>query len=136
MAERKLLTSDNDRAMARRMRDEQWRIADRVLALGTLWVCWWDKGHRHDEHKPEDLAVCGLIDGMELLEWLSSHPDWWIIGEWSAERYAAPVSLTETGRAALLERAKYDLEPVTGGLVQPGWVIMLSDPSLGEASDG
>jgi hypothetical protein len=105
---------------------------ERVNDLGTLWICWWNKD-RHHERSPlaqypdgsgyrNDLLVCGLIDGMELLEWLHSHKDWWVIGEWSDERYAAPVSLTEAGRLALTEREKYDMEPVTGGLVEPGWI--------------
>ncbi len=47
--------------------------------------------------------------------------DWWVIGDWSDQRYAAPVSLTDAGRAALANREQYDLEPVTGGLVEPGW---------------
>ncbi len=119
----KQLTSESMRQIARRMRDQQWEMADRVAKLGTLWVCWWNKNRHHDHTKPlpDDLMVCGLIDGLELLEWLTSHPDWWEIGKWSDERYAAPVSLTDAGRAALAEREKYDLEPVTGGLVEPGW---------------
>jgi hypothetical protein len=107
--------------MARRMRDYHWSIADRVAKLGTLWVCWWNKNHHHRAPYAEDIHVCGLIDGMELLEWLKSHPDWWTIGEWSDERYAAPISLTDAGETALANREVYDMEPVTGGLVEPGW---------------
>ena len=44
-----------------------------------------------------------------------------MIGEWSQERYASPVFITSDGRAALATRALYDLEPVEGGLVEPGW---------------
>jgi hypothetical protein len=129
----KRLTAKRDRAMARRMRDQNWAVMERVAALAPkpLWICWWNKdGH----HRPspsaqyadgsgfrDDLLVCGLIDGMELCEWLRSHNDWWTIGEWSDERYAAPVTLTDAGRAALTNRAAYDMEPVTGGLVEPGW---------------
>jgi hypothetical protein len=123
MSEPKWLTSDTQRAMARRMRDHQWEVADRVAKLGTLWVCWWNKNRRHDDTKPlpDDLLVCGLIDGNELLEWLNAHKDWWVIGGWSDARYAAPLSLTDVGHAALAEREKYDMEPVTGGMVEPGW---------------
>jgi len=121
----KRLTSRSDRAMARHMRDRQWEFADRVAELGTVWVCWWNKNGRHDEKTaPPDLYICGLIDGLELLEWLGSHCDWWTIGEWSDERYAAPVSLTDAGRKGLAEREKYDMELVRGGLVSPGWCCM------------
>jgi hypothetical protein len=127
----KRLTSPGDRAMARRMRDGQWGFMDRVAEHGTLWVCWWNK-NRHYGPSPsaqyadgsgyrDDMLICGLINGMELMEWLRSHEEWWTIGEWSDERYAAPVSLTESGRAALADRDKYDAELVTGGLVEPGW---------------
>jgi hypothetical protein len=118
----KPLTSARDRHMARRMRDSQWAFMERVASSGTVWVCWWNKDRHHDEKAaPPDLLICGLIDGCELLEWLHSHEAWWIIGEWSDERYAAPVSLTDAGRAALANRDPYDMEPVTGGLVEPGW---------------
>lgn len=121
--EPRVLTDPEDRQMARDMRDEQWAFAERVAAQGTIWCCWWNKNGHHDTSKPlpDDLHVCGLIDGMELLEWFNQHPDWWIIGEWSDERYAAPVSITDAGRAALAEREKHDMEPVYGGLVEPGW---------------
>lgn len=121
----KRLTSRDDRKMARHMRDRQWEFADRVALLGTLWVCWWNKNRLHDEKNASaDLYICGLIDGMELLDWMSRHKDWWVIGEWSDDRYAAPVSLTDAGRKALVEREKYDMELVTGGLVEPGWCCM------------
>ena len=111
--------------MARHMRDRQWEVMERVANLGTLWICWWSKDrHHNDKTAPADLLICGLIDGMQLLDWFNSHEDWWIIGEWSDERYAAPVSLTEAGRLALTERDKYDMELVTGGLVEPGWCAM------------
>lgn len=130
----KRLTSKRDRENARRTRDRQWAVMERVAALAPapLWVCWWNK-NRHHSPSPEaqyadgsgfrnDLLVCGLIDGCELAGWLNSHKDWWIIGEWSDERYAAPVTLTDAGRAALANRERYDMEPVTGGLVEPGWI--------------
>ena len=76
--------------------------------------------HRR-EHQPDDLKVCGLIDGMELVHWLKTHPEWTTTGDWSDERYAAPVWITEAGRTALENRHLYDMEPVEGGLVEPGW---------------
>lgn len=129
--EPKILTDKRDREMARRMRDSQWAFAERVANLGTLWVCWWNKNRHHGPSPSaqyadgsgyrDDLLVCGLIHGMELIAWLHSHENWWVIGEWSDERYAAPVSITELGRAALANREPYDMEPVEGGLVEPGW---------------
>jgi hypothetical protein len=117
----KVLASDNERQMARRIRDGQWDLMERTAKLGTLWFCWWDKARRHDP-PADDVLVTGLISGMELLDWMKRHEDWWIIGEWDDARYAAPVQLTDAGRAALAERAKYDMEPVYGGMVEPGWV--------------
>lgn len=90
--------------------------------LETVWCCWWDKAGRfRDGRRPDDVIVFGLIGAMEFLEWTERHPDWWAIGEWSDERYAAPVSLTDAGRSALANRHLYDMEPVTGGMVDPGW---------------
>lgn len=108
------------REMARTIRDRQWLFADRVAAAGTLWFCWWDKARRHDGKDRTDLWVSGLIDGMEILGWLEKHPDWWIIGKWDDAQYAAPVTITDAGRAALAERDAYDLEPVDWGMVEPG----------------
>lgn len=80
-------------------------------------------GARHSPY-PADLYVTGLIDGMELLEWLNRHRDWWIIGRWRDDRYAAPIRLTAKGRRALKRRSRYDMEPVTGGMVEPGWIAV------------
>jgi hypothetical protein len=111
-------------AMARRMRDGHWAFADKVLEQGTVWFCWWNKARRHVAPYPADVVVTGLIDGLELLDWLKGHEDWWIIGEWDDARYAAPVQLTEIGRRALAERHLYDLEPVNWGLVEPGYTAV------------
>jgi hypothetical protein len=119
----KRLTSRQDREDARRMRNGQWKFMERVFEMGSLWVCWWNKNRHHDyDSCPPDLYICGLIDGCELIGWLNSHKDWWTIGEWSDERYAAPVSLTPAGKEALFNRAPYDMEPVTFGLTEPGWI--------------
>lgn len=120
----KKLTSPADREMARHMRDWQWGFMERVARQGTVWCCWWDKAGRYrdkDNPPPDDLLVCGLIGAMELLDWMGRHKDWWIVGEWSDARYAAPVSLTAAGKKALAERDRYDMEPVYGGMVEPGW---------------
>lgn len=124
------LTAPEDRQMARRVRDYHWSIMEKVNQHGTLWCCWWDKARRYmkrdgkgvmREHAPDDVQVFGLIAAVEFLDWTKRHPEWWAIGEWSDERYAAPVSLTDAGRDALTNRHLYDMEPVTGGMVEPGW---------------
>ncbi|TIW28725.1 MAG: hypothetical protein E5V63_04415 [Mesorhizobium sp.] len=135
------LTDDNAREMARHIRNHDWQIMEKTNLLGTLWCCWWDKNRhfqkydsttgRYVESIPDDVQVFGLIDAMEFLEWTKQHPDWWTIGEWSDERYAAPVSLTDAGRAALANRAAYDMEPVMGGLVEPGWRAIPAEPKGG-----
>lgn len=134
----KRLTAKCDRENARRERDSQWDFMERVAALPPqqpLWVCWWNKNRHHDyAHIPLDLLICGLSGGMVLSEWLNSHKDWWIIGEWSDARYAAPVTLTDAGRAALANRAAYDMEPVTGGLVEPGWEAIPLPPEGPDAA--
>lgn len=127
MVERRQLTSPDHRNMARRMRDYHWSIMEKVDQVGTLWCCWWNKNGRHRPPCPDDLKLFGLIDGMEFLEWTKTHPDWWTIGEWSDDRYAAPVSLTDVGREALRNRHLYDMEPVTGGMVEPGWQAVPSE---------
>ena len=121
--EPKLLEEPKHREMARRIRDHQWETLERIADKNPLYVCWWDKNrhHRRREHQPDDLKVCGLIDGMELVHWLKTHPEWTTTGDWSDERYAAPVWITEAGRTALENRHLYDMEPVEGGLVEPGW---------------
>ena len=121
--EPKLLEEPKHQAMARRIRDHQWETLERIADKNPLYICWWDKNRRHGprEHQPDDLKVCGLIDGMELVHWLKAHPEWTTTGDWSAERYAAPVWITEAGRTALENRHLYDMEPVEGGLVEPGW---------------
>lgn len=122
---------------ARFIRDRQWETLERIADCDPLYICWWDKAgrHRDRDRRPEDLKVCGLIDGMELLQWLNAHPDWREIGEWSDERYAAPVWITEAGRAALANREPYDREPVVGGLVEPGWQTIPAPPDTGSDAD-
>lgn len=120
----KILVDENSRNMARWSRDRQWQFAEKVEKHGTLWFCWWNKNRRHREPHPDDLWVDGLITGMEILDWLKRHEDWWVIGEWDDDHYAAPVQLTAAGRTALAEREKYDMEPVYGGMVEPGWTCI------------
>lgn len=113
------LDSENMRKIARAIRERQWELAERAQKHDPVWFCVWNKAA-----KPElrDEIRCGLIEGMELLQWMDvQHPEWFEKGEWSTERYAFPVRLTEAGRRALTNRGAYDMEPVFGGLVEPGW---------------
>ena len=71
--------------------------------------------------QPPDLRIFNFIDGLNVLRWLNDHPDWTRIGEWCEERLAAPVWITDAGRAALADREPYDLEPVHWGLDDRGW---------------
>lgn len=114
----KQLKSREARRMARRIRDAQWRFMERCQTHHPLWWCIWNKIRR-----PElaDEWRSGLIDGMELLSWIEDHRAWFRVGRWNAERYARPVSLKPAGREALQHRELYDMEPVKGGLVEPGF---------------
>ena len=127
----KILDSPEDQARARYMRNRQWETLERIAEHNPLWICWWDKNRRHAKHdrRPDDLIVHGLITGMELAQWLRSHQDWTVVGEWSDERYAAPVWITDTGRHALANREHYDMEPVLGGMVEPGWQCVPAEPA-------
>ena len=130
------LNDPEQRATARRMRDWQWTFMEHVDTVGTLWCCWWNKDSHFSAEEvaaTPDLWVFSLINGVETLNWINAHPDWWTVGEWVPERYAAPVSLTDAGRKALAERHLYDMEPVVGGLVEPGWQAL---PAEKETSDG
>ena len=119
------LTEPKDRMMARQIRDRQWRTLELVAEHNPLYICWWDKAgrHRHAD-PPPNLLVSSPIDSNQLIDWLKQHPDWTEIGEWSETHYAAPVYITDPGRAALLNREQYDLEPVQGGMVEPGWTCI------------
>ena len=121
--EPRALDDQATRKMARHVRDRQWRMLERIAENNPLHICWWDKNRRHrqDEEAPDDLMACSLIVGMEILHWLKAHPEWTTIGEWSEERCAVPVHITDRGLEALANRERYDMEPVEGGLVEPGW---------------
>ena len=125
----KRLTTQDDRDCARRVRDAQWEFMEQIQKFGTVWWCIWNKNSHHEPPYPEDYLICGLIDGMELNSWMHSHPDWWIKGEWDESRYAMPVQLTDAGRAALANRAQYDMEDVEGGLVEPGFIVTPAEAS-------
>ena len=120
----KILTTPEDQAMARHIRDGQWEWMKRVAELGALWWCCWNK---HGLPEAADESRMDLLSGMTLGAWFQTHPDWWEIGDWDERRYAQPVRLTTAGRAALAEYERYDREPVSGGLVEPGWIAVPID---------
>lgn len=114
----KVLKDKSSRAMARAIRDRQWEFMERALKHNPLWFCIWNKrGLPELENEWRD----ALISGMKIQEWMRAHKPWFRVGKWNEERYATPVRLTPAGRWALRHRMRYDMEPVTGGLVEPGW---------------
>jgi hypothetical protein len=119
----KKLTNASARRTARVMRDDQWRFMEMVADHGTLWFCNWNKSGRDEA---ADELRTSLIGGMNIGAWIDAHPDWFVVGEWSDARYAMPVQLTDAGRAALADRAPYDMEPIMGGMVEPGWTAIPS----------
>jgi|SRR5882672_10609801 len=127
------LTAKKDRALARRIRDFHWQIMERIAREGTLYICLWNK-HRMEE-RPDEVLLC-LISGNELIDWMHRHRDWFLIGPQNKERWTNPVSLTAAGIRALAEREKYDMEPVHGGLIEPGWQAVPSPPAKPATSAG
>ena len=69
------------------------------------------------------MLVFGLVDGVQFLSWAKGH-GFIECGEWSEAKYAQAVTVTDAGRAALADRSAFDMEPVEGGLVEPGWVAV------------
>lgn len=116
----KRLTDRNSRRMARRERDAQWEFMERVAREGVVWMCPWDKDHRH---KTDGVYVFGLIGANEFFHWLNSHKDWWLRGRWSEKRCARSIRLTDAGRTALVNRHLYDADLIYGGMVEPGYVV-------------
>jgi hypothetical protein len=148
----KRLTDRTMRMIARRERDSQWEFMERVAREGIVWMCPWDKYKRHGPrcpglcasksfvaigeqwrcaqctkvmaHIPDDgVYVFGLIGSNEFYHWLDSHKDWWKRGGWSEKRCARSIRITDAGRKALTEQHLYDMEPIFGGMVEPGYVV-------------
>lgn len=120
----KRLTDRNSRRFARSQRDSQWAFMERVVREGIVWMCPWDK---HERHKDGDgVYVFGLLGSGEFYHWLDSHKDWWNRGRWSEKRCASSIRITEAGRKALENRGSYDMEPIYGGIVEPGYVVIPS----------
>lgn len=120
------------RETARRIRDEQWRIMEAAAANGgAVRICPWDKkrvwrngqGYHHLDPIPGEFRF-SLLSFMETFSWFDmDHPDWFTTddADWDEERQTHLYRLTDAGRRALEERDRHDMEPVKGGLVEPGW---------------
>lgn len=118
----KRLTDQWARKGARYTRDRQWRFMERVFESRKLWFCVWNK-HGKPEG-PDEWRDC-LMSGMDILNWMGKHPRWFLRGKWDEQRYAFPVRLTQAGKEAMFKREQqYDMEPIHGGLVEPGYVVM------------
>lgn len=145
--EPKRLTDKTSRVIARRKREGQWEFMERVAREGAVWMCPWDKYGKH-ENQPRSKAkirtdavndgdgvyVFGLLGSNEFFHWLDSHKDWWKRGRWSEKRCARSIRITDAGRKALRVREQYDMEPIFGGMVEPGYVVTPWPKERGGAS--
>ena len=120
----KKLTSHKEREIARYVRDCQWLLMEKIAEYGTFWFCVWNKTGRE---QAEDELRCCLLTGMDYLDWIGAHKDWFIEGEWNDERQAIPLQLTEAGRVALQNRHLYEMEPMN--VVSRTWVCCGSTTS-------
>lgn len=125
MPDPKRLTDPKARETARRIRDSHWALMERMRDR-TIWVCPWNKYRM--EGGPGEVRF-DLISGCEWFDWVGRHQDWFQVGEWSEERCARAMTLTDAGRAALADREPYDMEDFHGGLVEPGYVVTPSPPA-------
>jgi len=122
----KRLKTRQERRIARNVRDSQWRFMERVAREGIVWTCPWDKYRRHKNG--DGVYVFGLLGSNEFLHWLHSHKDWWKTGRWSEKRCAKSIRITDVGLRALANRELYDMEPICGGMVEPGYIVMPLPP--------
>ena len=117
----KRLSDRSSRMAARYGRDAQWEFMKRVAREGIVWMCSWDKYNRHKDG--DGVYVFGLLGSEAFFHWLGSHPDWWKRGRWSEKRCARSIRITEAGLTALANREQYDMEPIFGGMVEPGYIV-------------
>ena len=122
MSGEKGLRSKSDRMMARRMRNRHWEFMEKIRDLGKVWFCPWDKYGKH-RNAPDNYVVDAPI-GIGYLDWMSRHKDWFKKGRWNEACCAFSVQLTAAGFVALEHWTQYDMEPIHGGLVEPGWVCI------------
>lgn len=129
MIERQHLTAAPDRARARLIRDEQWAIMKRLTVVTSLRLRWWGTGDLID---PFALSVSPeftvTIHGTELVAWIRRHRTWWRITRRRSEPRAVRLAITATGRHALRNRGRYDMEPVEGGFGDDRWRAIPDQP--------
>jgi hypothetical protein len=120
---RRRITSLLSRQIARRVLDGHWDFVRRLARQGVIHVCLWNK-YRHKEGRNEDRH--GLIDGLELMEFVRQHRAWFGYGAYDRQRNTFPMWLTERGRRAVSTHADRP-QIVLGGLVEPGYQVMPID---------
>ena len=132
--------------VARNIRNHQWEIMETAAANGgEVRICPWnkrrftlEKGDHYLEPAPNEFRFC-LVSFLETFSWFDGdHPDWFTVDDkdWDEERQTHLYRLTDAGRKALQERERYDMEPVKGGLVEPGWQATPLATIAQEAADG
>jgi len=95
---------------------------ERIFECRVLWYCCWNKRHLPEA---QDEMRDDLMSGMDILDWIRKHRRWFLKGKWNEERYAFPIRLTRLGKEAMFKRERqYDMEPIHGGLVEPGFIVV------------
>lgn len=100
-----------------------WDFVRRLARQGVVHFCVWNKYH-HKEQRNE--ARHGLIDGLEVLDFVRQHRPWFGRGAYDRKRNTFAMWLTARGRIALRSRTDR-AEMVFGGLVDPGYQVMPMD---------
>ncbi len=118
--EPRLLASKSYREAARRIRDGQWRhMEDLRESGGEYWRAFGGEGN-----VPAGVVFFGFLLWQDMAAWLHEHHDWFNIGDFDTARGANPIALTAAGLRALENRQLYDMDPVFGGAVEPGWTAI------------
>lgn len=120
---RKRLSDIGARQVARRVLDGHWNFVRRLAREGVVHVCIWNKYH-HKTRRNEQRH--GLIDGLELMEFVRQNRAWFGMGAYDRGRNTFPMWLTDRGRKALRTRADRP-QLVLGGLIEPGFQVMPID---------
>lgn len=117
---RRRLTDRFSRQVAQRVLEGHWNFVRRLAREGIVHFCVWNKFH-HKERRNEERH--GLIDGMEVMEFVREHRAWFGYGAYDRSRNTFPIWLTAAGRAALRTKADRP-QLILGGLVDPGFQVM------------
>jgi hypothetical protein len=107
------------RESARRHRDFDWAFMRRIARQGIVHYSPWNKNRLptgRNEYRD------GLIGGLEWWGWVKRHRTWFCWSAWDPQRQTYAFSLTRIGKKiARRPPRRFDLEPVYGGLVEPGY---------------